>query len=136
MRSKNLLPHNQNDKKKKVDGFFSHHTQRFMDMWNWEYHVKLNKARWNRQTYHIFGIETEDFEITWESVFAYVHMHDKKYTAIVFKKQLMKNENSILNTVLSERMGRNVSSFSVQKLFLVRTEKLNVFSERFKILQK
>lgn len=88
MRSKNLLPHNQNDKKKKGDGFFSHHTQRFMDMWNWEYHVKLNKARWNRQTYHIFGIETEDFEITWESVFAYVHMHDKKIYCDSFQKTI------------------------------------------------
>ncbi|MGI9069272.1 MAG: PAS domain S-box protein [Pyrinomonadaceae bacterium] len=45
---------------------------------NWEWDVQANKVRWSDGLYHIFGLQPQEFDATYEAYLSYIHPDERK----------------------------------------------------------
>ncbi|WP_413359116.1 EAL domain-containing protein [Robertmurraya sp. 2P01SA] len=84
-------------------------SQRITNIGNWQHDVKSDKTHWSKQIYKIMGISALDFEINSETVYQYVHPHDKEIylnniRLILEKKEELDFEQRIVRPDGEERV--------------------------------
>ncbi|MDL1967411.1 MAG: EAL domain-containing protein [Deltaproteobacteria bacterium] len=59
---------------------------------NWERDILSNKLYWSDEIYHIFGLEPQTFDVTYEAYLRSVHLEDRAYVINAVDMALHKNE--------------------------------------------
>jgi PAS domain S-box-containing protein len=67
--------------------------QRVASLGNWERDIFSNKLYWSDEIYHIFGLEPQTFDATYEAFLRSVHPEDRTYVVNAADKALHKNKS-------------------------------------------
>ncbi|RXA19856.1 PAS domain S-box protein [Methanosarcina sp. MSH10X1] len=62
--------------------------QRMAHLGNWEWDTATDKVYWSDEAYRIFGLEPQEFEITFSTFLNYVHPDDRGYVNNAIKRAL------------------------------------------------
>lgn len=77
--------------------------QRMAHLGNWEWNIATDKVYWSNETYRIFGLKPQEFEIIFSTFLNYVHPDDREYVNEAIKRALNGKPYSIdFRIILSE----------------------------------
>ena len=62
--------------------------QKIAHIGSWEWDVETDELYWSDETYRIFGLNPQEFGITYNAYFNYVHLDDRDYVVNVIKRAL------------------------------------------------
>ncbi len=62
--------------------------QKMAHIGNWERNFAINELHWSDEMYRIFGLNPQEFEVTYDAFLSYVHPDDRDYVDNAFKEAL------------------------------------------------
>jgi PAS domain S-box-containing protein len=62
--------------------------QHIAKLGSWEWDVAANKVSWSDELYRIYGLQPHEFDVTYESSFAFVHPDDRKFVESTIEQTL------------------------------------------------
>ena len=74
------------------------HAQRIARTGSWIFNIQNNKLEWSNETFHIFEVDPDQFEVSYESFLEAVHPDDRDMADNVYKESLKINHPLYRNT--------------------------------------
>jgi PAS domain S-box-containing protein len=75
--------------------------QKMAHIGNWKWNIATNELRWSDEVYRIFGLIPQEFEVTFDAYFDYVHPDDRDYLKNAIIKALKGEPYSIDNRIIT-----------------------------------
>ncbi len=69
--------------------------QRMAHIGNWNWNIATGEKYWSDEVYRIFGLEPQEFEVTYDTFLSYVHPDDRDYVDNAIKEALKGKPYSI-----------------------------------------
>ncbi|MDX6290828.1 MAG: hypothetical protein QOH42_2627, partial [Blastocatellia bacterium] len=60
--------------------------QHIANLGSWEWDIAANKVSWSDELYRIYGLQPQEFEVTYEASCAFVHPDDRKFVESTIKQ--------------------------------------------------
>ena len=91
--------------------------QKMAHIGSWKRNFATNKFSWSDEMYRIFGLEPQEFEVTFDSFLNYVHPYDRDYIDNAIKRAMNRNPFSIDFRIISARGEERIVHAQGEVLF-------------------
>jgi len=75
--------------------------QKMAHIGNWKWNIVTNELCWSDEVYHIFGLNPQEFEATFDAYFNYVHPDDRDYLNDAIKEAFKGEPYSVDNRIIT-----------------------------------
>ena len=75
--------------------------QKMAHIGNWKWNIVINELHWSDEVYRIFGLKPQEFSLTFDAYFNYVHPDDRDYLNNAIKKAFEGEPYSIDNRIIT-----------------------------------
>jgi PAS domain S-box-containing protein len=75
--------------------------QRMSHIGNWKWNIVTNELSWSDEVYRIFGFKPQEFSVTFDEYFKYVHPEDQDYLNNAIKKAFEGKPYSVDNRIIT-----------------------------------
>ncbi|AKB32412.1 sensory transduction histidine kinase [Methanosarcina siciliae HI350] len=82
--------------------------QKMAHIGNWDWDLVTNRSYWSDEMYRIFGLEPQEFGLTYDKIFNYIHPDDRDYLENSIKRALNEGSCDSDYRIISDDGGERV----------------------------
>ncbi|AKB36634.1 sensory transduction histidine kinase [Methanosarcina siciliae C2J] len=85
--------------------------QKMAHIGNWDWDLVTNRSYWSDEMYRIFGLEPQEFGLTYDKIYNYIHPDDRDYLENSIKRALNEGSCDSDYRIISDDGGERVVQF-------------------------